>query len=279
MQVSSLHFADDFRELKENDSPSFPFEKIQTLSTAAFLANAHVRAPVLSPQFISAKEKLNPFHHKSNVVMVCSPGRSGSTILFLALNQRHNRRTVLKSHLLPPTNAFKGKIVFIFGNPDKAAESALHRMLEDSVFADHHFKHVENADRGWLKKIGNSKKQTTEENLLAVDALGCQGQLESWLHTKTVSCSKEEAQILAVKFEDLWSVADVIQKFVGFQFTLPLKKERGCAETQLTQEEKRYRELYNLGTKENPRYAAYDKARELWEKAPPFQYLKLSGAR
>ena len=33
---------------------------------------------------------------------------------------------VFKTHLLPPDKRFLGKIVFIFSNPDQAAESALY---------------------------------------------------------------------------------------------------------------------------------------------------------
>lgn len=177
---------------------------------------------------------------------------------------------------MPPDRNFKGKILFIFSNPDRLAESSLHLSLENQWFGTHHFIHMATADREWLHRLGDSTKQNKYNNLLSYDALGCNEHLQSWLQTKTIPCSMEEAQILGVKYENLWESESDISKFLGFDIQLPPKYQRGYQETQLSPLEQEIREKYNLGTMKEPRYAAYDEARNLWENAPSLRYLTLS---
>jgi len=230
-------------------------------------------------KFITTREEQIPFQNRADVDMLCSSGRSGSSMLTTALfyAEAKGGRTLLRSHLLPPDPGFKGKILYIYSNPDLAAESALHLSNVDAYFGLFHFIHMESADRQWYYDLKDTTLQTDEKNLLAYDGLGCEGQLESWLHSKTTSCDKQEAQILAIKYENLWESKEEIEEFLEFKFGLPPKRQRGCQLDEISAKEQRFRRKFNLGTPENPRYKAYDKAREIWQKAPPLKYLKIKG--
>src|ERR1700738_3483663 len=87
-------------------------------------------APVYGEDFfISKRGQLEPYYRHKHVVMIASPGRSGSTLLTDLMKKYALKYRVIKTHLLPPDTRYKGKILFIFSNPDKAAESALHLVL------------------------------------------------------------------------------------------------------------------------------------------------------
>lgn len=228
-------------------------------------------------RFISNPDELLPYYDNSNVALVVSTGRSGSTLLADSLEAQAIPYTVLKSHILPPNKRFKGKILFIFSNPDRAAESALHLSLMSPVWGHMHFCHMGCADLAWLTRIGGTDKQTVEDNLLCHDALGCFSHLFHWLHL-TTSVSIDKAQILAIKYENLWDPETIqsIQDFLKVDtFTLPARKERGYREQELDQREILFKSVYNNGTPENPSYPAYDHARAVWYLAPAVQYLQL----
>lgn len=227
--------------------------------------------------FISNREGLNLYGNFINVVLISSPGRSGSTLLTEALTKYATRFKVFKSHLLPPNSRFKGKCIFIFSNPDQAAESCLYRILHGHDFGEEHFANVETADRQWLKKIGGPFNQTERDNLLSYDALGTLKQLKEWLLIRTEPAELNEANILAIKYENLWDPAtkEAIKGFLHIsRFKLPPQEERKHNQDLLPQEIA-FRNIYNLGTKDDPHYKAYNQARALWEAAPPIQYLKL----
>lgn len=227
--------------------------------------------------FVKTRMQLDAISDNENILLIASTGRSGSTMLYeTLLNQ--TTFIVLKTHLLPPDPSFQGKIIFIFSNPDLAAESALYLALRIPVFGIQHFDHMENSDHTWLDQIQDSTHQTISHNLLCYDALGCGQHLSIWLQEKTSPSNIEEAQILAIKYEHLWEESTIaaIKSFLFLDvLELPKKRARGYQPDQLTQEESNFRSAYNLGTFESPRYAAYDEARVLWEAAPPFQFLKI----
>lgn len=228
--------------------------------------------------FIAKKEDLKKYEKKTNMILIASTGRSGSTMLTKQIQEHVSSNKVLKTHLLPPSPKFKGKILFIFSNPNQAAESALYMTLHTREFGDNHFRHMETADQGWLKKIGSPLKQTEQDNLLAYDAFGTYEHLKAWLYTHTKPTTPENAQILAIKYENLWdeSTVQTIRKFLNIpSFTLPSKRTRGHKEEQLFSKELKIRSMYNLGTKKDPVYAAYENATILWKEAPPFQYLEI----
>ncbi len=228
--------------------------------------------------FIANKQELKHYYGRENVVMIASPGRSGSTMLTDIARKYATNYKVLKTHLLPPNAKYKGKILFIFSNPDKAAESALHLVLNSRSHGATHFSNVESADQAWFSKIGrNCNNQTEKDNLLAYDALGCTKQLKKWLYEELQPSDLENAQILAIKFENLWEPETIqaIQNFLNITtLKLPPKRERGCDLDDLSTQELNFRMLYNVGTQEEPIYHAYDEARVLWEQAPSFQFLK-----
>ncbi|MFI5342918.1 MAG: hypothetical protein ACHQUC_01730 [Chlamydiales bacterium] len=228
--------------------------------------------------FIPKREQLKHYYGDKNILLIASPGRSGSTLLTDVAKKYASRYKVLKTHLLPPDTRYKGKILFIFSNPDKAAESACHLLIGSRSGGATHFYNVQTADQDWFTKIGrDGKNQNETYNLLAYDALGYEKQLEEWLHVKAQSCDLQEAQILAIKYENLWDEETVqtIKKFLKIKsFNLPTKIIRGRAEEELFPQEMMFRQLYNVGTIEDPLYQAYDRARELWEQAPPFQFLQ-----
>jgi hypothetical protein len=228
--------------------------------------------------FLPRVDGLKQYNHRQDVLLLASPGRSGSTLLTNTLKTQASNYTVLKTHMLPPPRRFKGKSIFIFSNPDKSAESALYRTLHSALFGRRHFFHLETADADWFKQIGeDSTKQTLKYNLLAYDALGVHEQLVEWIENKT-KCELQDARILAIKYEDLWnpSVIQAIKNFLKIDnFNLPTYEPRGKTYlNKLKPKERKFRKAYNLGTVEQPHYKAYDKARAIWEKAPAFQYLK-----
>ena len=228
-------------------------------------------------RFARDHQALDKYYDREVVILIASSGRSGSTLLCSAVRACAPGCTVVKTHLLPPSRPFKGKVLFIFSNPDLAAESALHRSMGDRVFGFEHFQHVETADFSWLQEIGDSTQQTLIHNLLCYDALGYTEQLRQWLHTKQPTGPKY-AQILAIKYEHLWDKAtiDAIRRFLDLKiFRLPPQQLRGCSLEEMSELEASIRLHYNLGSLENPRYAAYDEARELWKNALPFQYFRL----
>lgn len=228
--------------------------------------------------FIAKREQYQQYYNNDHLVLVASTGRSGSTMLTEQIKKFVPAKNVLKTHLLPPNTAFKGKILFIFSNPDQAAESALYMTLHYKLFAKNHFNYVETVDHQWVEKIDGPLNQTEEDNLLSYDGLGTYEHLKAWLYTETQPSSRKEAQILAIKYEHLWDQATIqaIRKFLhNPSFQLPPQRARGREKEKLYAQEISFRKKYNLGTKANPRYAAYDEARLLWEQAPPFQYLKI----
>jgi hypothetical protein len=220
---------------------------------------------------------LKPFYNRSDVIMITSPGRSGSSLLFSVLDSYAPSYDILKTHMFPPNPQFKGKILFVFCNPDKAAESALHKTLESNSWGSDHFHHVQSSNKKWLKKITTTSRQTVQYNLLAQDALGSTKQLIAWLK-ETIPSTPDQAQILAIKYENLWDIETInaIQEFLRLDhFEIPPHKERGYTLQELHPKERLFRQIYNIGTPESPIYSAYNDARSLWESAPPLQYLNL----
>lgn len=229
-------------------------------------------------KFLYKRKHLEHYSNHSDAVVIASPGRSGSTLLTDVIYQSEAIQTVIKTHLLPPKHTFKGKILFIFSNPDLSAESALHMTISDPLFGILHFRHVETSDPTWLARLGNTTRQTLQDNLLAYDALGTYDQLNQWLYVQTKPALESQAQILAIKYENLWDskTQKAIKSFLNLKtLVMPLKKMRGYDKNSISPIELLFREKYNLGSNENPKYAAYTEARVLWETAPPFQFLKI----
>ena len=198
-------------------------------------------------RFARDHQALDKYYDREDVILIASSGRSGSTLLCSAVRACAPGCT------------------------------ALHRSMGDRVFGFEHFQHVETADFSWLQEIGDSTQQTLIHNLLCYDALGYTEQLRQWLHTKQPTGPKY-AQILAIKYEHLWDKAtiDAIRRFLDLKiFRLPPQQLRGCSLEEMSELEASIRLHYNLGSLENPRYAAYDEARELWKNALPFQYFRL----
>lgn len=228
-----------------------------------------------NPRFISNRKELSEHYGYNNVIQVASIGRSGSTMLSAEIQKCAGNKLVIKSHLLPPSKRFLGKTIFIFSNPNQAAESALHVLLSNPSFGVWHFQNIETSVSSWSKYLTN---QTEANNLLSFDAFGTYKHLKCWLFTRTEPTSFSKAQILAVKYENLWDPETVaaIRKFLGLpNFSPQPFKPRGYSDRKLFPAEKKFRDLYNLGTRENPRYAAYEEAYLLWEQAPPYQFLRI----
>lgn len=241
-------------------------------------------------QIIIKKHKeLASYEKREDVIMITSTGRSGSTMMDALTQKFCTGKTVLKSHLLTPKNGWKGKILFLFSSPDKVAESVFHISLNDKYFMHLHFQNMETTDPEWLPMLAQLAKenygkivmnfnQTIEHNLLSYDALGVEKQLIDWLEASTVSAPMEESCILAIKYENLWDeeTVEALRQFLGVEkFELPKKKQRGYQGKIVCTNEKFIRATYNLGTEQQPIYAAYDGARAIWEAAPAYQFLKL----
>ncbi len=228
--------------------------------------------------FAERRGDLAQYQNAPKAIAITSPGRSGSTLLFNAVIDSANpKESVIKTHLLP--FSWRGKILFIFSNPDLAAESTQHILLKNSPFMYKHFLHVEGSDILWFLKSGRKSQQTVDNSLLTYDALNITNQLRCWLHTKVIPSPQSEATILAIKFENLWDddVVEDIRLFLNHpHFTLPPQKSRGITLKDLKEKERNIRLKNNIGTPEHPIYPAYDRAREIWQEAAPLTYLKIS---
>jgi len=228
--------------------------------------------------FIKTQVQLQAYYNKMDTLVIASIGRSGSTMLTDTAENYCSHYKILKCHLLPPKKTYKGKIIFIFSNPDLSAESVLHASLYNSKWGSLHFNNMESSDKKWLRNLSETERQTVNNNFLSYDALGYDNQLSDWLYEKTEPCDVKTAQILAVKYEHLWDkeTIEAIESFLLVDnFALPPQKERGYQLDKITSKEASFRIMYNTGSAEKPKYEAYNSARELWEMAPPFQYLNI----
>ncbi|MBS0654266.1 MAG: hypothetical protein JSR46_00670 [Verrucomicrobia bacterium] len=226
--------------------------------------------------FVPTRGDLAQYNGNSEYVMVASTGRSGSTMLTDRLCKYLPEQYVLKSHLLPPSKAYKGKILFVFSSPDQTAESTLYMALHVKNFGVHHFANVETSSIAWRRNPSMITNPDAKHNLFTFDALGLERHLQVWLHTGVVPASVDEAQILALKYENLWDeeTVEAIRSFLKIpEFTLPEWRPRGHQD--LTEKEIELRKAHNVGTEEEPIYRAYDKARALWEQAPAFEFFKI----
>lgn len=228
--------------------------------------------------FISSDTNWECCLDDQNSIVVASPGRSGSTLLCSYLYYNTLNKTILKTHRLVPKN-YQGKTLFVFSNPDVSAESALHMFFkyEEDGWAGLHFMHLFSSDMQWLANLGSVRNQIISNNLLSYDALGIGQHLLVWLHEYYQPSTAEEANILVLKYENLWDPETIqaIRDFTGLQdFNMPEYKPRGYSTEDLDPLEISFREALNQGTPEQPIYKAYDFARALWNQEPPFRYLK-----
>ncbi len=233
---------------------------------------------VCEDKFIFTDNDYSDYINREDVIVIASPGRSGSTYLTDIVKRQAIGYTILKTHQHVPKH-FKGKILFIFSNPDLAAESALHCTLDNAAWGVAHFMNVFSSDKKWLEHIHmDSSQQTLEHNLLSYDALGCEDHIREWLFSAVEHSLSCEAEILAIKYENLWDdeTQSAIKEFCSIpKLTMSEKKQRGYCNEQLSELELSFRNAYNEGTSQDPRYRAYNAAREIWREAPPFQFLKI----
>lgn len=228
--------------------------------------------------FIETRDEYDKVFRDPHVIVVASTGCSGSSLLFMTLENFALGKRILKTHCLPPRSTFRGKIFFIFSNPDRTAESALHRSLRSRQFGIEHFRYMETADKDWLLRIKETPNQTISDNILAYDVFGCALHLTSWLYRDTQPCSIENAQVMAIKYEHLWDKETIsaMKNFLKVELLqFPLRRNRGHRGKSLSDIERLIRLQYNVGTETEPRYVAYDEARALWKAAPPYQFLRL----
>ncbi len=219
------------------------------------------------------------YHEKlqyPDTLVIASPGRSGSHMLTdTMLDYAVPKYRIGKTHLLPPTIPFQAKIIFIFSNPDKVAESILNKMINHYDWFSLHVKNVETTDLAWVEKVG--KGILLEDNLLTYDALGSERQLKEWLFIQTIPCPLEKAQILAVKYENIWEPETIaaIKEFLQVsELQLPTYQPR--SESYMSDRRiNALKTLYNEGSNDEPKYRAYEEARVYWKFAPSFMYLKM----
>lgn len=249
-----------------------------TVSFAQEFISESSQECVYEDSFLQTKEEYSAYMDRKDVILIASPGRSGSTLLVDVMKKQFVDRFILKTHQSVPSY-FSGKIIFIFSNPDLAAESLLHWTLESSEWGIAHFYNVFSSDKKWLDGLGlDFSQQTLECNLLMYDALGYERHITEWLFIFTESSTCSEAQILAIKYENLWDekTQNAIKQFCSVpNLILPEKKQRGYGNEQLSELEALIRNFYNEGTLENPQYKTYDDSRKIWQEAPPFQFLKI----
>ena len=101
---------------------------------------------VYSSWFLRNQEEFLEYKDNPNIVVIASPGRSGSTMLTQSIVNCSSSYRVLKTHCLPPQKDFKGKILFIYSDPNKAVESVFSYSLRDGNFGKEHFINMEGSD-------------------------------------------------------------------------------------------------------------------------------------
>jgi hypothetical protein len=227
--------------------------------------------------FLKTRKDIENWMNSSNSIVIASSGRSGSTLLFDLFASRKFKKNVIKTHLLPPISLSKAKTIFIFSNPDQCAESSMYKMMESSWFFFWHVRHCENSIQEWHLELQDSKFTSLDNHPLAKDGLAVAEQIQKWVFSFP-ELEIKEANLMCVKYENLWEPATIlaIEKFLKIRkLPLPAFKQRGYSDDQLSDFQKQAREIYNYGTKKNPKYHAYDEARELWEKAPAYKFCRM----
>jgi hypothetical protein len=223
--------------------------------------------------FISNRDKIKNFDFYSSDIICASSGRSGSTMLTSFLELSFPESRVFKTHLLP-LDSFPGKIIFIYSNPHKAAESVLHQFSLSKDFSFFHIRHMESSKIEWHLGLDDDSNNKVVQNILAADFIGYGEQIKEWVYNLEIA-DFSNATVMCIKYENLWDKNTLINlaNFLGVDsVTLPEQKKRGAFFKDLSIQEVELINKYNIGTKNDPRYKAYDFAFDLWEAAPPFSF-------
>ncbi|GIG53769.1 hypothetical protein [Demequina activiva] len=169
-------------------------------------------------------------------VIVNSYGRSGSTVLFMAIRNSASKPVlrvappsrdygaqawrleglrvgsgrVYKSHDRPPTRMPRGaRMLYVFGDPVASTLSVIKRGSDSAEWMALHCEHL-------------GVPRCAPEDLIGRDALRIEEHLRSWL-------DGELGPIAFVRYEALWEHADRISDFAGLPVTLPQRRERSTS--------------------------------------------------
>jgi hypothetical protein len=227
-------------------------------------------------EFLSEREQLKDLNCLDSDLICASSGRSGSTMFTKFLVSKFPTSRVFKMHLLPPEK-FSGKIIFLYSNPHKAAESALHQFYLDKNFSYLHVRHMESSLKEWHLELDDESNDKLLENILKLDLIGYGEQIKQWVY-ELENSDVTNAKVMAIKYENLWDEETLVNlaNFLGIEsVNLPEWKQRGDFHHELSFKERSLINTYNLGTTDHPKYQAYDFAYNLWESAPPFSFHTL----
>ncbi len=227
--------------------------------------------------FVSSYKEYESICNDTNVIVVGSVGHSGSTMLYEAVVESCEDRPVIKTHCLPPPkDRFQGKIIYIYSDPHKSIESLIHKAT-GTLKA--HMRNMQTGDKELSDELSqgfyDDKEMILKQRLLQQDLYGYFVHLDCWLRRLPI-CDPEQANVLAIKYENLWEEESI--KAIRFflqddSFQLPFYRPRGDYE--LTAVEINARNAMNLGSKEHPRYKAYDDAWNIWNTTPSIQWSNL----
>lgn len=156
-------------------------------------------------------------------IFVASIGRSGSTMVFEALNSARGQYSrlfredistrdlrpslVYKTHDFPESAPRDGsiKVVFLFGSASDSVRSAIQRDAREPGFLSQHLIH--------LKSDMNPADVTTHDVMRIAD------QLDAWSTCKGL-------EVLGLRFETVWDHEDALRDFTGLDVTLPPRRNR-----------------------------------------------------
>ena len=181
----------------------------------------------------------------TNILLVASLGRSGSTMLFRALSAasikvgvRRVKRVMaraVRSHLwrLDPDIMEQGIIYKTHDVPPK--DKRIDSLKCVYLFADPYdvipsvVRKTETSGCGWLKRhadhLGGELDSVKE--LFEGDVLDLEGNFDAWT-------SVEHCDLFAVRYDSVWDYQAKLSEFVGFTVELPPRRARKSSPKDLT---------------------------------------------
>ena len=172
-----------------------------------------------------------------SAIIVASCGRSGSTMLTKALAFSSLYRIfqmgpdifqnalikqawrlekvcfqpgfIYKTHDHPPSKIRSHKYVYVYSSPCRVIPSLVKKAHEEGkIWLKNHAKHL----KGSFDSI---------DRMIDGDSLRIKENIEKWLHV-----ARETKNVMALRYEDIWSNQDQLTEFLGFDVCLPRRKSR-----------------------------------------------------
>jgi len=175
-----------------------------------------------------AKKLLSPTNRINHSILVASPGRSGSTVLYQSLAKATSkppswtratawdlRRSwclpgmVYKTHAAAVDLPKRMRVIYVYREASKIVSSTSKMVRENGeAWASAHARHL----LGQRAKSRSDWSAALLDELPTSDILDIAGNLRSWSNTKGV---------LLVKYDYMWELEEKIEDFLGTKVQLP----------------------------------------------------------